>query len=304
VTRGDTLNLDLARERTRIEKRLKVILARQQGIPRRLRSAMHHSLFGGGKRLRPILLLWTYDTFRAAGKREPRAGRPVALNTACALEMIHTYSLIHDDLPAMDDDVLRRGRPTCHVAFDEATAILAGDGLHALAFGLLASNGRSAPYLGDLVAAAVGPAGMVGGQHEDLAAEGQTVSTRKVRQIHRDKTAKLLAASLAAGAWLAGEGTRNLQRIQAAGINIGLAFQGADDLLDLTSSAEVLGKSVGKDMAAGKATFIRIEGVDKAKLRTARYGRQGLTQLRDCLPANRQADRLLCLVKRLWQRER
>jgi geranylgeranyl pyrophosphate synthase len=218
--------------------------------------------------------------------------------------MIHTYSLIHDDLPAMDDDVLRRGRPTCHVAFDEATAILAGDGLHALAFGLLAGTGSAASYLGDLVATAVGPSGMVGGQNEDLAAEGQPVSAAKVRRIHRDKTAKLLAASLAAGAWLAGEGPRNLERIQVAGISIGLAFQGADDLLDLTSSAEMLGKSVGKDLAAGKATWVRVEGMVKAQQRTARYGRQGLRSLRACLPTNQHTDRLLLLVNRLWQRER
>ncbi len=137
---SEELQQELQIERQRVEKALGSILRRQNGIPSRLKNAMKHSLLSGGKRLRPILLLWTYDVF-AAGRRKPAVDRQAALEVACALEMLHTYSLIHDDLPAMDDDVLRRGRPTCHVAFDEATAILAGDGLQALAFTLMGQAG-------------------------------------------------------------------------------------------------------------------------------------------------------------------
>ena len=142
------LRRDMERERSLVEKRLRAILNGQKGVPARLKAAMKHSLMGGGKRLRPLLVLWTYDAL-AGGHARPAVSREEALDVACAVEMLHTYSLIHDDLPAMDDDVLRRGRPTCHVAYDEATAILAGDALQALAFTLLAQSGREAA--GDLV---------------------------------------------------------------------------------------------------------------------------------------------------------
>jgi len=294
----------LDRERRRVEDRMREILARERGIPRRLRAAMTHSLFGGGKRLRPVLLLWTYDAFRTRRRASTRASRYRALQTGCAVEMIHTYSLIHDDLPAMDDDVLRRGRATCHIAFDEATAILAGDGLQALAFAVLARTGGLAGTLTKFFADAAGPAGMVGGQVEDLAAEGRAVTAAVVRRIHERKTARLIAACLAAGAWLAGADPRAVSRIQEAGLWLGLAFQGADDLLDLTASAAELGKSVRKDEAAGKATWVRVEGLDKARRRTARYGRQGLESLRTSLPTGGRADRLLALVQLMCHRQR
>jgi geranylgeranyl pyrophosphate synthase len=265
---------------------------------------MAHSLFGGGKRLRPALLLWTYDALRRNSRRQVRMGRSSALTAACALEVIHTYSLIHDDLPAMDDDVLRRGRPTCHVAFDEATAILAGDGLQAWGFALLGRLAHAAPDLVDLVATAVGPVGMVGGQLEDLAAEGQAVTPRIVRRIHERKTARLIAAALGAGAYLAGAGNRTVEGIVLAGRTIGLAFQGADDLLDMTSTAEQLGKSAGKDAAAGKATWVRLDGLAKAGQRTEKLGRRGWLQLQKQLPAGPPSELLLDLVVLMWRRDK
>ncbi len=189
----------LTADRQLVEARCAQELRALPGMPRRLRQAMAHSLYGGGKRLRPLLVLWTHD---ALGRRA--SSRTLALRAGAAVEMIHTYSLIHDDLPAMDDDVLRRGRPTCHVAFDEGTAVLAGDGLQALAFGVLADLGPRAAEMVALAARAAGPLGMVGGQQRDLEAEGQPVTARTVERIHAEKTAAMLALSLALGGCLPG----------------------------------------------------------------------------------------------------
>ena len=269
-----------------------------------MKDAMGHSLMGGGKRLRPILALWAFDAL-AEGPRQTPVDRQAVGDAACALEMLHTYSLIHDDLPAMDDDDLRRGRPTCHVAFDEATAILAGDGLQALAFCVLArSGGPLAGPLVDLVGRAVGPAGMVGGQQNDLDAEGCAADVALVRRIHRDKTARLLAAALCSGALLSGTDPATLARIEKAGLDLGLAFQGADDILDVTASSTQLGKTVGKDEAAGKATWVRVEGLEAAQRRTTRLGRAGLRELEVALPAGEARDRLLALTAMMWNRDR
>ncbi len=298
------LHVELARERKVVEKALARILRSQKGIPTRLKDAMMHSLLGGGKRLRPILLLWTYDAY-CGGRRKPAVSREMALVAACALEMLHTYSLIHDDLPAMDDDILRRGRPTCHVQFDEATAILAGDGLQALAFTLLARSGGS--LVGELVQVlgkAVGPAGMVGGQQDDLDAEKQEVDAGLVRRIHLGKTAALLAASLEAGALLAKAPPEARQGIHRAGLNLGLAFQGADDVLDVTATSGQLGKSAGKDQAAGKATWVRVDGLAKARARTERYGRMGLKKLSGILPSGAASQRLQAACSLMWNRDR
>jgi geranylgeranyl diphosphate synthase type II len=257
----DDLAAALAHTREEVDAELRRAMSRLRGCPSRLREAMSYSLFGGGKRLRPVLLLWTYAACRQQRGRRARGPLSGALAAACALEMLHTYSLIHDDLPAMDDDVLRRGRPTCHVAFDEATAILAGDGLHAAAFAVLADIGPAAAYLGRLVAGAVGPTGMVGGQMADLLAEGVPVDARAVRRIHERKTARLIAASLVGGGWLAGAATDQLTHLDRGGLSLGLAFQGADDLLDVTADAGQLGKTPGKDAAAQKATWLRVEGL-------------------------------------------
>ncbi len=300
---GGVLERELKREQRLVESALRAALRGEPGVPARLRQAMAHSLLGGGKRLRPVLLLWAYDA--VATRRRPVVGRDQALVAAVGLEMIHTYSLIHDDLPAMDDDVLRRGRPTCHVVFGEATAILAGDGLQARGFGLLAAGGG--PRGGALVArvaAAVGPAGMVGGQQADLEAEGRAVRAADVRRIHLGKTARLLAAALAGGAELGGATVRTVAAVEEAGRELGLAFQGADDLLDVTGTAADLGKTAGKDQAAGKATWVRLEGLEAARRRTGRHGAAGLDGLRGALPPGPARERLLALAARMWQRDR
>jgi farnesyl diphosphate synthase len=297
------LERSLVEERRRIEASLRLLVGGEPGVPPRLRQAMRHSLLAGGKRLRPILLLWTWDAF-SGGRRRTPVSREDALICASALEMLHTYSLIHDDLPAMDNDDLRRGRPTCHVAFDEATAILAGDGLQALAFGLLARKGGqlAGPLVG-LVADAVGPAGMVGGQQHDLDAEGKPVTAAMVRRIHKGKTARLLVAAAEAGALLGGAGGAARENLGAAMLDLGLAFQGADDVLDVVSTGEALGKSVGKDAAAGKATWVRVEGLAKARQRVERQGRHGLAGLGKVLPAGPSREQLLALAGLLWIRD-
>ncbi len=293
----------MEQERRVVEKHLRRLLNGQKGVPSRLKAAMKHSLMGGGKRLRPLLVLWTYDAL-GEGRARPAVSRPAAMEAACAVEMLHTYSLIHDDLPAMDDDVLRRGRPTCHVAFDEATAILAGDALQALAFTLLAGSGGA--VAGDLVrilGEAVGPAGMVGGQQRDLDAEGQPVDARLVRRIHLGKTAALLAACLEAGALLAGAAEENRKLLRAAGLDLGLAFQGADDVLDVTATSAQLGKSPGKDAATGKATWVRVEGLEKARRRVERLVGKGLAELEAGLPAGEAGTRLLALGDLMGHRD-
>ncbi len=302
------LELDLDRsltaEKKTVERELRRLMNQRRGVPDRLLDAMKHSLLGGGKRLRPIILLWTYDALAGHGPQVPVA-RNQALAAAGALEMIHTYSLIHDDLPAMDDDVLRRGRPTCHVAFDEATAILAGDGLQARAFEILGhSGGVFAGSLVAMIAAAVGPSGMVGGQQEDLDAEGAEPREGLVRSIHLKKTAALLAVAFGAGALLAGAGEDAVDRISRAGLQLGLAFQGADDVLDVTASPEELGKSPGKDAAAGKVTWIGIEGLEKARARARRQGRRGRKGLEEVLPAGNPRELLLELGRLMWDRKR
>jgi geranylgeranyl diphosphate synthase type II len=291
---------DLEATRKEVERTLRAELRGRRAGPPRLRQAMAHSLLGGGKRLRPILALWTWEALGGRGG----VPREVALRAAAALEMVHTYSLIHDDLPAMDDDVLRRGRPTCHVAFDEGTAVLAGDGLQALAFATLAGCGPRAAELVAHLAEAAGPAGMVGGQQLDLDAEGRQITAADVRSIHRGKTAAMIAASLAVGGVCRGAGRSKVDALARAGRDLGLAFQGADDLLDVTASSDALGKTPGKDAASGKATWVRLEGLEAARRRTRRLGRRGRRALAAVLPRRAAAERLLDLADYMWQRDR
>jgi len=300
----DEVRRDLAGEKRLIDDRLRAILRGERGIPVRLRQAMAHSLLGGGKRLRPALLLWTYDAVARDRRRRPREGREAAESAAAAVECVHSYSLIHDDLPAMDDDVLRRGRPTCHVAFDEATAILAGDALQALAFGVLGRLGPTGAVLVDTLATAAGPTGMAGGQQDDIESEHSEASATLVGRIHRRKTAALIAASLVMGGHLAGASEKLGEGLHGAGIDLGLAFQGADDVLDATANSHQLGKSAGKDAEAGKATWVRIEGLEKAGRRAARHGRSGRETLEHLLPEGRYTERLLGLADLMWQRDR
>jgi len=294
---NDTAATDvrLADDRNLVDDRLARAVNEEPGVPERLRSAMAHALLGGGKRLRPVLLLWTHDAL--GGRR-----REDALTAGVALEMVHTYSLIHDDLPAMDDDDLRRGRPTCHVAFDEATAVLAGDGLLTRAFALLARIPDHGAELVRLLADAAGPAGMVGGQQEDLDAEGGELTADLVRRIHTGKTARLIAAPMAMGAVLAGADDQTVLSCERAGTRLGLSFQAADDVLDACSDTATLGKTAGKDAAADKPTWVRLEGLEAARARAKRYGLEGAGILGENLGDLRAAADLLALCRRLWDR--
>jgi len=223
--------------------------------------AVTYSMLGEGKRLRAILLLAAY---RAAG------GTGDASALAAAVEVVHAYSLVHDDLPCMDDDDLRRGRPTAHRAFDEATALLAGDALLTRAFSLLAEAYGSRPALATaLVAELAGAAGsrrLVGGQMEDLLAErGAGATPDGLRFIHLSKTAAMIEASLAMGGLCAGAPAAALDALRAAGRELGLAFQIVDDILDATSDTATLGKTAGKDAKAGKVTYVSVHGLDAAR---------------------------------------
>ncbi|WZO98380.1 polyprenyl synthetase family protein [Isosphaeraceae bacterium EP7] len=263
-----TLAESLREIRRRVEEGLDLYLpAAEAGkpgdCPERLVEAMRYSLLGGGKRLRPVLTILAAE---ACG-----ASLEDALPAACAVEMVHTYSLIHDDLPSMDDDDLRRGRPTCHKAFDEATAVLAGDGLLTLAFEVIARHVRP----GDRAAACIlalaegsGPSGMVGGQMADLEAEGRDDATiEALEAIHRRKTGALLRSSLRMGAIVAGAPAAWRQALDTYGHAVGLAFQIVDDLLDVNGDETKLGKRVGKDSNLGKWTYPGLLGVEGSRLR-------------------------------------
>lgn len=246
-------------EQNLINSTLDSLLQRQSGASERLYAAMRHAVLAPAKRLRPVLAIVAY---RSLGGRDQRI-YPVA----AAIEMLHTYSLIHDDLPCMDDDDQRRGQPTVHVAFDEATAVLAGDALQALAFEILARDG-SAEIIRTL-AKAVGPEGMADGQMADLEAEGQTPTEALVTSIHQRKTGRLITASLLTGAAM-GRVTSDPSSFRALvqyGDALGLAFQIVDDILELTETAEKLGKPTGSDLKHGKVTYPAAVGLEQARIR-------------------------------------
>jgi geranylgeranyl diphosphate synthase type II len=225
---------------------------------------MRYSVFAGGKRLRPVLVIAGAEAVGGTAER--------VMPTACALEMIHTYSLVHDDLPAMDNDDFRRGVPTNHKVFGEAIAILAGDALLTLAFRLVADNARTAD-LGAIqavvadVAEAAGHAGMVAGQVADLEAEGRQVGAATLDYIHVHKTGALIRTSLRVGAMLCGATAEQVRALSVAGANLGLAFQIVDDILDVVASSEELGKTAGKDQIQQKATFPAIHGIEASRAR-------------------------------------
>jgi geranylgeranyl diphosphate synthase type II len=230
--------------------------------PKRLADAMRYSLMAGGKRLRPLLVIASAE---ACGARASEV-----LGAACAFECLHTYSLIHDDLPAMDDDDLRRGRPTSHKAFDEATAILAGDALQALAFELLASSMRRAGPARALEALRVfaqasGQRGMVGGQMADIEAEGRPTTAAQLRFIHAGKTGALIGAAIECGAVLAGASALQRRALKAFGRHIGLAFQVSDDILNVVGDEAKLGKKTGSDAGRGKATYPSLFGLERSR---------------------------------------
>jgi geranylgeranyl diphosphate synthase, type II len=258
--------------RREIEAALERCLPASPACPPRVREAMHYSLLAGGKRLRPTLVLASAEAIALANGADVERARALALPAACALELIHTYSLIHDDLPAMDDDTMRRGRPTSHVVFGEGLAILAGDGLLTEAFALMAR----APADGDagrtlqairIVADAAGPCGMVGGQAIDLEAAGTGASFdgEGLRAMHARKTGALIRASAAAGAVIAGANAAQLAAIERFASGLGLAFQIVDDILDVEGAPEALGKTLGKDAAAGKPTYPALYGLEPSR---------------------------------------
>jgi len=253
----------LASRKAEVDRALERLVPPAEAWPVTLHRAVRHSLFAGGKRLRPILCLAAAE---ALGGRTDRTLEP-----ACGLEMIHTYSLIHDDLPALDNDELRRGVPTCHVVFGEAVAILAGDALLTHGLGVLArypeeqrSAGAKMRVL-NMVVDAIGTTGMIGGQVADLEAEKMHPTEELVRTIHESKTGRLIRASLRTGAILADAAEESLERLDEYGRLIGLAFQIKDDLLDVEADAGSLGKASGKDAAAGKATFPAVWGVERSR---------------------------------------
>ncbi|HWL11331.1 MAG TPA: farnesyl diphosphate synthase [Planctomicrobium sp.] len=253
----------LAGLRERIEERLRADTRFPVDCPERLAESIRYSLLAPGKRIRPCLVLMACEA--VGGEME------AALPAASAIEMIHCYSLIHDDLPAMDDDDLRRGRPTNHVQFDEATAILAGDGLLTEAFSVLARDVRPLEIVADCVldlATAAGVTGMVGGQQADLEAEQQSSTTLdQLEAIHRRKTGQLLAASLRLGGRIGGAEPHILRSLTFFGESVGLAFQIADDLLDVFGQEEKMGKGVRKDATHGKQTYPSLLGIDESRHR-------------------------------------
>jgi geranylgeranyl diphosphate synthase, type II len=255
----------LRRARPLVEARLGELVPAEAEEPRSVHAAIRWSLFAGGKRLRPALVVAAGETFGApAGK---------LLDTACAFELVHTYSLVHDDLPAMDDDDLRRGRPTAHVRFGEATAILAGDALQALAFQTIAEDEQldaatRVRLVSELARAAGTPGGMVAGQAQDLAAEARDgVTGEELELIHRRKTGALIAAAARCGAIIAGANQTEIESVGLYGARLGLLFQITDDLLDVTATAADLGKTPGKDARARKATYPALYGLERARER-------------------------------------
>jgi geranylgeranyl diphosphate synthase, type II len=247
-------------DRVAVDAHLEKLLPSEATPPASIHQAMRYSVLAGGKRIRPILCLETARIF--AAEVTP------ALHPACAIEFIHTYSLIHDDLPALDNDDLRRGKPTSHKKFGEATAILAGDALLTLAFEVVGVTPvdaeRRVSMLTEIATAAGTVNGMVGGQVADLEAEGKPVAKKMLEYIHRSKTAALIRASVTAGALCAGANKSDVARLRRFGENIGWAFQVTDDILDVEESSSALGKTAGKDIAQQKATYPAVYGLERS----------------------------------------
>ena len=262
--------------------------------PARLYEAIRWSLFGSGKRFRPALVF-------AAG-REFGASDDRLVHTAAAVEMIHTYSRIHDDLPAMDNDDLRRGRATVHKKFDEATAILAGDALQALAFQVISDNEDLAPadrlrLVSGLAAAA---AAMVSGQQSDLEAEGETLPSSAIEDIHLKKTAALISFSAQAGAMIGGASAAEVRQIARYGLKLGLLFQMTDDILDVTESSETLGKTALKDVSSQKATYPMLIGIEESKRLARKILEAALVELDG---VNRETDLLRDIADFIYSRQ-
>ncbi len=286
----------LTETQTLIAAELDRLLPADSVPPTQVHAAIRWSVFAGGKRFRPVLMRAVGECFNAPTDS--------LLHTACALEMIHTYSLIHDDLPSMDDDDLRRGRATCHIRFGEAIAILAGDALQTLAFKTISEDQRLSAeqrvrLIAEIANAAGTPRGMVAGQAQDLEAESREVASDELEDIHRLKTGALISAAARCGAIIADASDAELSVVSDYAGQLGLLFQITDDLLDVTASVETLGKTPGKDMRALKATYPNLHGLDGARERAQQVhtrARATLDQL------NRPTDRLHAIADYILHR--
>ena len=281
----------------KIDRALDRYLPRANTKPATLHKAMRYSLFAGGKRLRPILCL--------AATEACRGNVDDALPLACALECIHTYSLVHDDLPSMDNDDLRRGRPTCHKVFGDGIAILAGDALLTIAFEIVSRTKPARRYntsaLLREISVAAGSQKLIAGQVADLEAEGKDIKRDQLQFIHKNKTAAILKSSVRLGAMSANADARKLSAITRFGQRLGLAFQIIDDILDVTQTSEILGKSAGKDVAAKKATYPAVIGLDKSRAEARRLTKQAHDAL--SVFSSSDAEPLHVLANYLLERE-
>jgi geranylgeranyl diphosphate synthase, type II len=298
---------ELKRHVARVERGLDLHVPPAATRPVRLHTAMRYSLEAGGKRLRPVLVLAAAELFAgpeldatpaaatpaAANPKskivDPKSKIPDALPAAVAIECLHTYSLIHDDLPCMDNDDLRRGRPTSHKQFDEATALLAGDALLTHAFALLAESYAAQPVLAVALlrelADAAGSRRLIGGQMEDLLAEKKSDATAaELEFIHLNKTAAMIEAALVMGGLVGGANAEQLSTLRRAGRHLGLAFQIIDDILDATADTATLGKTAGKDAKAGKTTFVKLHGLEASRSMAARQSSKAVELLADFTP--------------------
>ena len=283
-----------------VNKALDTLLPKEDEFPQRLHKAMRYSVFAGGKRIRPILAIAAAEVF---GKTAANV-----INIACAIELIHTYSLIHDDLPAIDNDDLRRGLPTNHKVFGEAIALLAGDALLTKAFQIMSqpsavSGQQSALILKSIheIAKAAGSTGMVGGQVVDIESEGKEVAFPVLEYIHIHKTGELILASVRAGAILAGAENKELETITRYGEAIGLAFQIADDIIDVEGNKEDVGKNIGGDAKKGKVTYPSILGVDESRKRARELVDMAITALKDF---DRKAEPLREIARYIVERKK
>ena len=260
--------------RARVENGIDLLLPDAETRPAKLHAAMRYSMEAGGKRIRPVLLFAASDLFTY--EADPTAA-------AVAIECLHTYTLIHDDLPSIDNSYLRRGRPSCHAKFDEATAVLAGDALLTYAFQLLAREYTDHPTLATRLitelADASGSERLIGGQQEDIENEAKPIDAETLRYIHENKTAALLTAALKMGLAFSQPNKTQTQHMQDAGYHLGLSFQIIDDMLDATSDPETIGKPVGKDATAAKSTYVALHGIEGAQAEAKRHSEAALVAL-------------------------
>jgi len=295
TTTNSDFDIHLRKKAQFVNYILQKLLAEQTGLNDDLREALRYTLTGPGKRIRSLLVLWSCELVsgRVNGNAEI---------AAAAIEMVHTYSLVHDDLPAMDNDDLRRGRPTCHKAFDEATAILVGDALLTLAFDILARHIDEPPVAIRLIrelTEAAGPAGMISGQLADLKAENSHGNEHLLEYIHNNKTAKMFRCAAAMGAICGAAKKKSFNALCEYGTKLGLGFQIADDILDVCASSEQLGKTAGKDAKAGKVTYPAVIGLEKSRQLAQNLADEAVAALK---PFGKKADPLRQLAIALLQR--